>query len=97
MNEIVFYHGGAEPDFTFEQLDVLRPSQKQQNQNGAYAGFYMYSEKDREGAFHYSEQENNIKHTNTKGVEKIVLDSNLKIYELPPFSITRLIQEQGMI
>lgn len=94
MDELVFYHGGAEPDFTLEQLDVLRPSQKQQNQNGSYAGFYMYSEKDRDGAFHYSEQENGLKKTTTKGVEKIVLDSNLKIYEMPPFSITRITQEQ---
>ena len=31
MEELIFYHGGAEPSFTLEQLDVLRPSQKQQN------------------------------------------------------------------
>lgn len=94
MSDYIFYHGGAEPTFNIEQLDVLRPSQKQQNANGSYAGFYMYSEKDREGAFHYSEQENSIKGTKTKGVVKLTLDSNLKIYEVPPFSITRLTQEQ---
>lgn len=94
MEEYVFYHGGAEPTFTLEQLDLLRPSQKQQNANTSYAGFYMYGEKDRDGAFHYSEQENSIKGTNTKGVERIVLDSNLRIYEMPPFSITRITQEQ---
>ena len=93
-NTVVFYHGGAEPNFSLEQLDVLRPSQKQQNANGSYAGFYMYSEKDRDGAFHYSEQENSIKGTDTKGVVKLTLDSNLRIYEVPPFSITRLTQEQ---
>lgn len=93
-NTMVFYHGGAEPNFSLEQLDVLRPSQKQQNANGSYAGFYMYSEKDRDGAFHYSEQENSIKGTDTKGVVKLTLDSNLRIYEVPPFSITRLTQEQ---
>ena len=58
MEEYVFYHGGAEPTFTLEQLDLLRPSQKQQNANTSYAGFYMYGEKDRDGAFRYSEQEN---------------------------------------
>lgn len=91
---LIFYHGGAEPNFTIEQLDVLRLSQKQQNQNELYAGFYMYSEKDRDGAFHYSEQENKLKHTTTKVVEKIVLDSNLKIYKVSSFSITRITQEQ---
>lgn len=94
MEELIFYHGGAEPSFTLEQLDVLRPSQKQQNQRGAYAGFYMYGEKDRDGAFHYSEQENVKTKTTTKGVEKITLDSNLKIYEMPPFSIVRITQDQ---
>ncbi len=94
MEEYVFYHGGAEPTFTLEQLDLLRPSQKQQNANTSYAGFYMYGEKDRDGAFRYSEQENSIKGTNTKGVERIVLDSNLRVYEMPPFSITRITQEQ---
>jgi len=94
MNEVIFYHGGAEPDFSLDQLDVLRLSQKQQNSNGSYAGFYMYSEKDRDGAFHYSEQENSIKKTDTKGVIKLVLDSNLRIYEVPPFSITRITQDQ---
>ena len=93
-NTVVFYHGGAEPNFSLEQLDVLRPSQKQQNANGSYAGFYMYSEKDRDGAYHYSEQENSIKGTDTKGVVKLTLDANLRIYEVPPFSITRLTQEQ---
>lgn len=93
MDEI-FYHGGAEPDFTLDKLDVLRSSQKQQNKNDSYAGFYMYGSEDRDLAFKYAEQENNIKKTTTKGVEKIVLDSNLKIYDMPPFSITRITKDQ---
>lgn len=93
-NTVIFYHGGAEPDFSLEQLDVLRPSQKQQNANGSYAGFYMYNEADRDGAFYYSEQENFNKGTNTKGVVKLTLDSNLKTYEISGFNITRITQEQ---
>lgn len=92
--DLIFYHGGAEPTFTLEQLDVLRKSQKQQNRNNSYVGFYMYSEQDRDGAFHYAEQENQRNNTTTKGVEKIVLDGNVNIFQMPPFSITRITQKQ---
>lgn len=91
---LVFYHGGAEPDFTIEKLDVLKSSEKQQNSSNNYAGFYMYSEKDKDSAYHYAEQENTRKQTNSKGVMKVFVDSNLKIYEVPPFSITRITKDQ---
>ena len=94
--DLIFYHGGAEPTFTIEHLDVLRKSQKQQNQSNSYAGFYMYSEQDRDGAFHYAEQENQRSKTSSKGVMKIVMDGNVNVYQVPPFSITRITQEQLM-
>lgn len=92
--DLIFYHGGAEPTFSIDQLDVLRKSQKQQTQSNSYAGFYMYSEQDRDGAFNYAEQENRRKNTTTKGVVKIVLGGNVNTYQVPPFSITRITQDQ---
>lgn len=91
-----FYHGGVESDFTIDQLDLLRPSQKQQNKNGSYAGFYMYGEENYKDAIHYAEQENSIKNTTSKGVVKITMKGELKKYEIPSFSINRITQEQIM-
>lgn len=39
---MIFYHGGCEPDFIVEKIDVLRIAEKQQKHNRNYAGFYMY-------------------------------------------------------
>ena len=99
MNEqeiptITFYHGGVEPDFNLSQLDVLRSSQKQQNSNSSYAGFYMYGEQNHDDAVKYAIQENNLKHTTTKGVVKITMPRDIKIYNVPPFTITRITASQ---
>lgn len=91
---IIFYHGGAEPDFDISKLDVLRKSQKQQTKSNNYAGFYMYGEQDYESAIKYAKQENSIKNTTTKGVVKITMSNDLKVYQVPPFSITRIPEEQ---
>jgi hypothetical protein len=90
---ITFYHGGASPNFTLDDLDILKLSEKQQNSSNSYAGFYMYSEKDKESAYHYAEQENQRKNTTNKGILEIKLDSNLKMFEVPPFSITRITKD----
>ncbi len=92
--DLIFYHGGAEPSFTLDELDVLRKSQKQQNQNNSYVGFYMYGKDDRESAFNYAEQENQRNNTTTKGVLKLILDGNVNIFQMPSFSITRITKEQ---
>lgn len=91
---ITFYHGGAEPDFDITKLDVLRSSQKQQNSSNSYAGFYMYGEQNHDDAIKYAQQENSLKNTSTKGVVKITMPSDLKVYTVPPFSITRITKDQ---
>ncbi len=93
-NTITFYHGGVEPDFDISQLDVLRSSQKQQKGTSDYAGFYMYSEQNHEDAIKYAIQENGLKNTDTKGVIKISMPSDIKVYTVPPFTITRITKEQ---
>lgn len=91
---ITFYHGGVEPDFDVSKLDVLRSSQKQQNNNNSYVGFYMYGEQNYNDAIKYAMQENHLKNTNTKGVIAITMPSNIKIYNVPPFTISRITLEQ---
>lgn len=91
---ITFYHGGAEPDFDIEKLDVLRTSEKQQKRNTDYAGFYMYGEQNYQDAIKYAQQENSLKNTSTKGIVKITMPSDIKVYTVPPFSITRITKEQ---
>jgi len=95
--DLIFYHGGASSDFNIDKLDVTRLSEKQQNNSNSYAGFYMYDENNKTGAYHYAEQENNRKHTNDLGVVKLYIDPNLKIYDYNEhhsdmFGITRLSQ-----
>lgn len=96
---MVFYHGGIEPSFAYDDLSVLRPSEKQGNK---YAGFYMYGEENFEGAIRYANQENVLKNTTTKGIGRITLDDDIKIHQAEPFTITRItpeeikaLQEQG--
>lgn len=91
---ITFYHGGAEPDFDISKLDVLRGSQKQQNGNNSYAGFYMYGEQNHDDAIKYAMEENSLKNTNTKGVVAITMPSDIRVYNVPPFTITRITPEQ---
>lgn len=84
---ISFYHGGVNSDFTVDSVDVLRTAVKQQNKNNSYVGFYMYGEENRDGAFKYAESGN-------KNVVKLNMEDDLKIFEVPPFSITRITGEQ---
>ena len=91
---MIFYHGGCEPDFTVEKIDILRIAEKQQKRNRNYAGFYMYGKNNRDSAFHYCQQENIRKNTTTKGVVEIELDELLNIYEMESGTITRIRQEQ---
>lgn len=98
MKDLIFYHGGAVSDFNIDNLDITRPSEKQQNSNKSYAGFYMYDESNILDAYHYAEQENDRKHRNDLGVIKLYLDSNLKIYDYNEhhsnmFGITRMTKE----
>lgn len=92
--KLVFYHGGVESDFSLEKLDVMRLAEKQQKKGGSYAGFYMYSEVNKDGAIRYANQQNNLTNTTSKGLVKIELSSDAKVYEVEPFQITRIRQEK---
>ena len=54
----------------------------------------MFGEKDKEEAIRYANQENNLNNTNNRGIVKIIMNNDLKIYEVLPFSITRITIEQ---
>lgn len=43
---MIFYHGGCEPDFTVEKIDILRIAEKQQIENGHFNDFIEAKEKD---------------------------------------------------
>lgn len=93
-NPKIFYHGGINKNFSISDIDIYRPAEKQQNKNNSYVGFYMYDEDNYVGSINYAIQQNEIKDTSDKGVAKIVMNDNLQVYEVPPFSITRLTMEQ---
>lgn len=95
QDEIVFYHGGADSNMTIEDIDILKLSEKQQKDGTNYAGFYMYSEKNKESAIRYAKQENDRKGTKSKGILKISLDKDLREFKkTEPFSITRISQDE---
>ena len=91
---ITFYHGGVEPDFDIDKLDVLKTAVKQQNENNDYSGFYMFGEENYEDAVKYAIRENSSKKTTTKGVVKITMPSDIRVYTVPSGSITRITKEQ---
>ena len=91
---ITFYHGGVEPDFDIDKLDVLKTAVKQQKGNNDYSGFYMFGEENYEDAVKYAIRENSSKNTTTKGVVKITMPSDIRVYNVPSFSITRITKEQ---
>ncbi len=90
----VFYHGGVKPNFDISKIDIYRKSEKQQNDNKSYVGFYMYGEDDLLKAQEYAIQENKLTKSSDRGVAKIEMKDDLRIYTLPPFTITRLTKEQ---
>ena len=89
-----FYHGGVDNKFNISDIDIYRKSEKQQNKNNSYVGFYMYDEDNYIDSIKYAIQQNNLENTNNKGVIKISMNENLQVYTLPPFTITRLTKEQ---
>lgn len=91
---LVFYHGGLEENFDFNNLDPFRLAQKQNKKGKNYAGFYMYSELNKDGAVHYAKQQNDLDNTNNKGIYKIEIDPNARVLELEQGSILRLTQEE---
>lgn len=91
---VIFYHGGVEPDFNIQKLDIYKEAEKQQKAGRNYAGFYMYGEQNYEDAVRYALQENLSKNTSTKGVLKITMSKDLKIFNVPSFSIVRIKIEQ---
>ncbi|MBO5530316.1 MAG: hypothetical protein J5970_02865 [Bacilli bacterium] len=95
METKVFYHGGVPADFNINNIDIYRLATKQGKQDRNYAGFYMFDENRRDGAFHYAEQTNSVENTTDRGVVRIEMDSNLNIKTLDRmFEIDRISQEQ---
>ena len=95
METKVFYHGGVPADFNVDDIDIYRLATKQGKQDRNYAGFYMFDENRRDGAFHYAEQTNSLENTTDRGVVRIEMDSNLNIKTLDRmFEIDRISQEQ---
>lgn len=95
MDNKVFYHGGVPADFSIDDIDIYRLATKQGKQDRNYAGFYMFDESRRDGAFHYAEQTNSVENTTDKGVIRIEMDPDLNIKTLDRmFEIDRISQEQ---
>ena len=82
METKVFYHGGVPADFNIDNIDIYRLATKQGKQDRNYAGFYMFDESRRDGAFHYAEQTNSVENITDRGVVRIEMDSNLNIKTL---------------
>lgn len=93
--EKVFYHGGVDSQFSIDDIDIYRVATKQNHKNKKYAGFYMFDEEKRDKAFHYAEQTNNKLNVKDRGVIKLILEGDLKIYNKEGlFSIDRIYLEE---
>jgi hypothetical protein len=72
----VFYHGGLPMDATISDIDVLRPSKRQQKKGSDYAGFYMSPDMGEDSfAFRYHKSIPN------SGLHRITMDNDSKGYE----------------
>lgn len=78
----IFYHDGATEDFSVDEIDIYKIGEKQNHKNRTNAGFYMFGEERRDKAFHYAEQINTKLGLKNRGVIKLFLNNDLKIYVL---------------
>lgn len=93
--EKVFYHGGVNPNFSIDDIDLYRVGTKQNRKNRNNAGFYMFDEEKRDKAFYYADQTNKLLNVNDRGVIKITLEGELRIYTKEVLaSIDRVAQEE---
>ena len=73
---VSFYHGGALPNISLDDIDVFRKSIKQ---GGNYAGFYMFGPDDFAKAERYANQANDMFKTTNRGVAEIKIDLTAKM------------------
>jgi hypothetical protein len=80
LNEsnLTFYHGGLPTDATLSDIDVLRPSVRQQKGKTDFGGFYMSPDIGKNSfAVKYHEANNG------SGLHQITLPNDSKVYEYP--------------
>ena len=85
-----FYCGGAKEGFNENDIDIYRRIDS--NKNG-YVGFYMFDDEYREYAFMDAYNRNMKEGSNDNGVGIIVMDSNLRYYEVPPVMVKRITKD----
>lgn len=85
-----FYCGGAKEGFNENDIDIYRRIDS--NKNG-YVGFYMFDDEYREYAFMDAYNKNMKEGSNDNGVGVIVMDSNLRYYEVPPVMVKRITKD----
>ena len=85
-----FYCGGAKEGFNENDIDIYRRIDS--NKNG-YVGFYMFDDEYREYAFMDAYNRNMKEGSNDNGVGVIVMDSNLRYYEVPPVMVKRITKD----
>ena len=76
LPQLEFYHGGLPIDATIADIDVLRPSKRQQKSGTNYAGFYMSPDIDK-NSFALKYHQSNP----GSGLHKITMDKDSKGYE----------------
>lgn len=85
-----FYCGGAKEGFNERDIDIYKRIDS--NKNG-YVGFYMFDDEYREYAFMDAYYKNTKEGSNDNGVGIIVMDSNLKYYEVSPIMVKRITRD----
>ena len=85
-----FYYGGAKEGFNEKNIDIYKRIDS--NKNG-YVGFYMFDDEYREYDFMDAYYKNMKEESNDNGVGIIVMDSNLKYYEVPPIMVKRITRD----
>lgn len=85
-----FYYGGAREGFNENDIDIYK---RLDSDNNGYVGFYMFDDDDKEYAFIDAYNRNMKERRNDNGVGVIVMDSNLRYYEVPPVMVKRITKD----
>ena len=85
-----FYYGGAKEGFNENDIDIYKRIDSDKN---GYVGFYMFDDEYREYAFMDAYNKNIKEGSSDNGVGIIVMDSNLRYYEVPPVMVKRITKD----
>ncbi len=85
-----FYCGGVKEGFNGNDIDIYKRIDSDKN---GYVGFYMFDDEYREYAFMDAYNKNIKEGSSDNGVGVIVMDSNLKYYEVPPVMVKRITKD----